>query len=319
MPVFISYSRSDSEFVDQLAMQLVANRVSVWMDRWELRVGDSIVNKLQSALIEASALLVILSKESVKSDWCNKELNSGIMREMNEKRVIVLPVLIEDCTIPMFLQEKLYADFRKDHDAGLRSVLEALAPIITEWQGRIENPKWHTDYSFSWGDFNGRAAFEITMIETAQERPYSVLASIQIISDPLADYAFSRAPKSVKEGFRAKLVDFLADQMEGDPDMDFRMSDETPLTRILEMGLPEFPGTFRVQVTCRWLGNNHGGDVFYSLGTQLAAIRDRIKAVNRQPSQKATPPGKVTAKPVKPKPKLKTKSAPKKKPTRPKK
>jgi hypothetical protein len=36
MPVFISYSHSDKEFVEQLAFQLVAHRTHVWLDRWEL-------------------------------------------------------------------------------------------------------------------------------------------------------------------------------------------------------------------------------------------------------------------------------------------
>ena len=39
MPIFISYSHEDSEFVDRLAAQLVRNRVYIWLDRWELRVA----------------------------------------------------------------------------------------------------------------------------------------------------------------------------------------------------------------------------------------------------------------------------------------
>lgn len=120
MPVFISYSHADKKFVDDLAVQLVRHRVHVWIDRWELRVGDSLINKVQEAIAGASALLVILSKASTKSDWCKKELTAGLFRELDEKRVVVLPVLLEDCDMPMFLKDKLYADFRKDFDAGLK-------------------------------------------------------------------------------------------------------------------------------------------------------------------------------------------------------
>ena len=42
MPIFISYSRKDSRFVDKLAVNLIKNRHHVWMDRWELKVGDSL-------------------------------------------------------------------------------------------------------------------------------------------------------------------------------------------------------------------------------------------------------------------------------------
>ena len=91
MPVFISYSHKDKEFVDELAGNLVLERHNVWLDRWELNVGDSIVERIQNALTESSAMLVILSKHSVESEWCKKELNAGIVRELDEKKVVVLP------------------------------------------------------------------------------------------------------------------------------------------------------------------------------------------------------------------------------------
>ncbi len=61
MPIFISYNREDSTFVDTLAANLVMNRHHVWLDRWELKVGDSLIDKIQNALTESSAILVILS------------------------------------------------------------------------------------------------------------------------------------------------------------------------------------------------------------------------------------------------------------------
>ena len=91
MPLFISYSHADKSFVDQLAAHLVLHHVHVWLDRWELHVGDSLISKVQEAITGASGLLVILSKASVKSEWCRKELNSGLIRELDEKRVVVLP------------------------------------------------------------------------------------------------------------------------------------------------------------------------------------------------------------------------------------
>lgn len=114
MPIFISYSHVDKAFVDKLAASLVEHDAHVWVDTWELNVGDSILNRVQEAIQDSSALLIVLSKASVASEWCKKELSAGLMRELDEKRVVVLPVLIEDCEIPVFLREKMYADFRKD-------------------------------------------------------------------------------------------------------------------------------------------------------------------------------------------------------------
>ena len=65
MSIVISYAHEDSAFVDVLAANLFKNRVPVWVDRWELKVGDSILRKIESAIQDADALLVVLSKASV--------------------------------------------------------------------------------------------------------------------------------------------------------------------------------------------------------------------------------------------------------------
>ena len=108
IPVFISHSHQDKDFVDKLAGQLVMHIAYVWLDRWETKVGDSLLGKVQAGIKSASALLIILSKASVASEWCKKELHAGLMRELQEKRVVVLPLLLADCDIPVFLKEKKY-------------------------------------------------------------------------------------------------------------------------------------------------------------------------------------------------------------------
>jgi hypothetical protein len=93
LPVFIRYSHPDAKFANKLTAHLVKHNTHVWIDSWELNVGDSILTHVQEAIQESSALLIILSKASVNSAWCRKELNAGVMRELDEKRVLVLPVL----------------------------------------------------------------------------------------------------------------------------------------------------------------------------------------------------------------------------------
>ncbi len=116
MPIFISYSRKDSAFVDTLAANLVRARHNVWMDRWELSIGDSITQKIEENLTESSAILVVVSSHSVESPWCKRELTAGLVRELEERKTLVLPLVIDDCALPLFLRDKLYADFRRNPD-----------------------------------------------------------------------------------------------------------------------------------------------------------------------------------------------------------
>src|SRR5260370_33141356 len=101
MPFFIGYSDHDKTFVDRLAAQLAFRRRHVWVDRWELKVGDSILKRIEEALTEASGLIIVFSKSSVPSVWCRKELSAGLMPGFAERRVVVLPGLLESFPIPV--------------------------------------------------------------------------------------------------------------------------------------------------------------------------------------------------------------------------
>jgi hypothetical protein len=65
--LFLSYSRQDRDIVLQVATDLAASRFSIWLDRWELRAGDSIVEKINTALSASSYIVVFLSQASLRS------------------------------------------------------------------------------------------------------------------------------------------------------------------------------------------------------------------------------------------------------------
>jgi hypothetical protein len=124
--IFISHSSSDNLFVEKLAKDLSNTGIDVWLDKWEMKVGDSLIKKISEGLSESDYLIVILSKNSVLSEWVSKELNYSLLEEINNRKIKVLPALMEKCDIPVFLSEKFYADFRNDYMSGFNSLLEAI-------------------------------------------------------------------------------------------------------------------------------------------------------------------------------------------------
>ena len=58
-----------------------------------------------------------------------EELITGLFREPDERHVVVLTVLIEGCNIPLFLEEKEYADLRKVFDSGTQDIMDAIAEV----------------------------------------------------------------------------------------------------------------------------------------------------------------------------------------------
>ena len=121
--VFVSHSSVDKPFVRHLAAELRARDVQVWLDEEAIEVGDSITQGISAGLMQADYLLVVLSKTSVQSAWVQGELNAAIMEEASGKGIAVLPALIDDCDVPILLRDRIYADFRKDFEAGLKGLL----------------------------------------------------------------------------------------------------------------------------------------------------------------------------------------------------
>lgn len=92
--VFISYRKADRARAEALAKALKIENLDVWWDT-ALETGQTFDEKIQAALEQCKAVIVIWSKESVKSDWVRAE--SSIGRE----RSILVPVMIQPVNIPV--------------------------------------------------------------------------------------------------------------------------------------------------------------------------------------------------------------------------
>ncbi|MBC7816119.1 MAG: toll/interleukin-1 receptor domain-containing protein [Planctomycetaceae bacterium] len=122
--VFISHSSKDKPFVRRLVGDLKAGSIPIWFDELELKVGDSLRQTIERGIQESSWLLIVLSHNSVASPWIQQELNAAFALELSRQNVFILPAIIDDCEIPLFLRDKVYADFRRSYDQGFRALLD---------------------------------------------------------------------------------------------------------------------------------------------------------------------------------------------------
>jgi len=127
--LFISYSSHDKKIAQKIAKSLKNRGYRVWLDEWEIRVGDSIIDKIGKGIIGSDFLLILLSKKSVESKWVKQELNVAKMNEINKNKVFILPVLIEDCNIPSMISDKKYANLRVSYRRGISEILKVLQGV----------------------------------------------------------------------------------------------------------------------------------------------------------------------------------------------
>ncbi len=126
--IFLSHTSVDKPFVRTLAIDLRRNGHTVWIDEAEINIGDSLIGKIREGLDEVDFVAVVLSKASIQSQWVQKEIEIASNREIEEKKVVVLPLIIENVELPGFLKGKLYGDFSKkeEYETKLDLLLRSL-------------------------------------------------------------------------------------------------------------------------------------------------------------------------------------------------
>lgn len=285
MPVFISYSHKNKEFVDKLAKQLVFHNIHVWVDRWELNIGDSIIDKVQEAVQGATALLVILSKDSVESDWCKRELSAGLLRELEEKRVVVMPVLYEDCNIPLFARGKLYADFRNTFDDGLRTILEGIAKVTNPTMSRETEEKYHTDWSIDYGKVEDKGGLILTFIQHSIELPYSCLTIIEILmSDHATMKYFKTLAANGEEIASLAVVAALKTYLNKEESYKVILKSAREVFNTVNVDGSDKNESYRVRIGTRRLGEDTGKEILINItGLVNVAYRHMFNVVGSHP------------------------------------
>ncbi|MFA5763064.1 MAG: toll/interleukin-1 receptor domain-containing protein [Bacilli bacterium] len=284
MPVFISYSHSDEEIVNKLAINLVARHAHVWIDKWELNVGDSIIQRVQEAIKDAGALLVILSKTSVESEWCKKELSAGLMRELEERRVVVLPVLVENCNIPIFLKEKVYADLRTNFDNGLESILSAIARVTNTHQSRIESGDGFVDWAEDWGYEGDFFSLRFTIVNPLKSCPMTILTTVRVTCDDVATRRYQRFEADGLDRIGRSIIGEILFELGDQGDFRLVLDDQFPKRLTVGFADEKNGAEYTVEMECRKLGDDNGKDQIVDLKDYLQGIQKYLRAATKKPS-----------------------------------
>jgi hypothetical protein len=89
--IFISYSRRDLDFAQQIVDALADNALDTWIDWKSIPKGEDWEQEIYRGIEGAGAFLFLISPNSVASEMCNKEIAHAVK---NCKRI--LPIFIAD-------------------------------------------------------------------------------------------------------------------------------------------------------------------------------------------------------------------------------
>ncbi|NNK72311.1 MAG: toll/interleukin-1 receptor domain-containing protein [Flavobacteriaceae bacterium] len=119
--IFVSYSSKDRPFAMGLTEKLEDMGAQVWIDQRGIGLGTNWDNSIEDALETSNILLLLISSTAAKSGNVQDEVS--IAKEEGKQ---IIPVLIEECELPMRWKRMQYADFTASPEKAMRRVLDAL-------------------------------------------------------------------------------------------------------------------------------------------------------------------------------------------------
>lgn len=124
--MFISYRKNDLAQAERLANEVRNLGHRVWLDEWKIDLGDSIIERMNEGLEEATYVIVCYSSSGITSAWMGREWMSTLARQLNGHDVKLLPVQLTGNEPPAILADLKYANFTKDWSQGVAELLRAI-------------------------------------------------------------------------------------------------------------------------------------------------------------------------------------------------
>lgn len=126
--VFLSHSSKDKEKVDKIFNELQLHEIRAWYDKYEIKPGDSIVDKINDGLENSDLGIICISMNFLNSPtgWTKSELNYFIQRRMRSGRkdFICLNFDVNHEDLPPLVQDYRYIDMQDDN--ALNVLIEIL-------------------------------------------------------------------------------------------------------------------------------------------------------------------------------------------------
>lgn len=124
---FVSYTGKDLNFATWVAEILEDNDYTVTIQAWDFKPGNNFVSKINEALLECERLIVILSKNYLKSEWCEAEWTSKLTEQIESKERRIIPIRVEPVDLKGLLSPIIYIDIvDKSENEAKKEILQGI-------------------------------------------------------------------------------------------------------------------------------------------------------------------------------------------------
>jgi TIR domain len=133
---FLCHATPDKDiYVVPFGKYLASKGINPWVDDWEIKLGDSLLTKVESGIGEADYFLPFLTPRSADRPWVRSEIEMAVARKMLSK-LRILPILIGVSVqnIPLFFQTILGVKVEGEEgiSAAAQQVVDTIYGVSTK-------------------------------------------------------------------------------------------------------------------------------------------------------------------------------------------
>ena len=125
---FFSYNSTDRKAVEEIALELKKQGVSVFLDRWYLTPGQNWHTELTQTITSSQSCVVFIGYQGM-GPWQHREVGLAFEQQDQHPDYPLIPVLLPGSDVPLgFLKLNTWVDFRNgiDDELAIKTLLSAI-------------------------------------------------------------------------------------------------------------------------------------------------------------------------------------------------
>ncbi|ASR46581.1 hypothetical protein B4V02_07775 [Paenibacillus kribbensis] len=140
--IFISYSNIDRELASAFINKLRDFDIRVSVDVLDLKIGDDWQTVLNNGLRNSDAVVILITKNSIRSDNVMSELHASLAYMKERGKPKILPIIFDDVPIPDPLKHILALRADRDNlDLTMYKIKDSIAGITGELIAKADEKK----------------------------------------------------------------------------------------------------------------------------------------------------------------------------------
>lgn len=127
MKIFVSSSKLDEKEVQFLIDNLQKSGHEFYIGDLNIKAGDNWFRKISEYIEKLDAIIIVISKHTLKSKFALKEIESLILNDISREDTRIIPITFDGTIPPGYLQNYQILDLSNNRELGFQRLLNTLS------------------------------------------------------------------------------------------------------------------------------------------------------------------------------------------------